>query len=83
MPIDLLYLLWLQDIRNATGGIFDEFFNGPGKLTVEIMPFPLRECVFFTAYRGSFRPALIHSRNSAAAVNSTSPEELIAVSQES
>lgn len=39
MSIDLQYLLWLQDIRNATGGIFDELFNGLSKFAVEIMPF--------------------------------------------
>lgn len=39
MPIDLQYLLWLQDFRAATGGIFDEFFNGLSKVAVEIMPF--------------------------------------------
>ena len=38
MPIDLQYLLWLQDLRAATGGIFDEFFNGLSKFAVEIMP---------------------------------------------
>jgi len=39
MPIDLQYLSWLQDIRNATGGIFDEFFNGLSKFAVDLMPF--------------------------------------------
>ena len=39
MPIDLQYLLWLQNIREATGGAFDEFFNGLSKFAVEIMPF--------------------------------------------
>ena len=39
--------------------------------------------LFPGTHRGSFRPFLIHSRNSAVAVNSTSPEELMAVSQES
>ena len=38
MPIDLNYLLWLQDIRNAAGGVFDELFNGLSKFAVEIMP---------------------------------------------
>ena len=38
MPLDLQYLLWLQDLRAATGGIFDEFFNGLSKFAVEIMP---------------------------------------------
>jgi len=37
--IDIQYLLWLQEIRNATGGIFDEFFNNISKLAVDIMPF--------------------------------------------
>ncbi|MBE5860803.1 MAG: phosphatase PAP2 family protein [Butyrivibrio sp.] len=37
--MDIQYLLWLQEIRNATGGIFDEFFNNISKLAVDIMPF--------------------------------------------
>lgn len=37
--MDIQYLLWLQDIRNATGGIFDEFFNALSKFAVDIMPF--------------------------------------------
>lgn len=39
MGFDIQYLLWLQEIRNATGGIFDEFFNALSKFAVEIMPF--------------------------------------------
>ena len=39
MTIDLQYLLLLQDLRNATGGIFDELFNAISKLAVDIMPF--------------------------------------------
>ncbi|HAG70061.1 MAG TPA: phosphatidic acid phosphatase [Lachnospiraceae bacterium] len=37
--MDIQYLLWLQGIRNATGGMFDEFFNGVSKFAVDIMPF--------------------------------------------
>ncbi|SFC99642.1 phosphatase PAP2 family protein [Butyrivibrio sp. YAB3001] len=37
--IDIQYLLWLQEIRNATGGIFDEVFNGLSKFAVDVMPF--------------------------------------------
>ena len=39
MGIDIQYLLWLQELRNATGGIFDEFFNALSKFAVDIMPF--------------------------------------------
>ena len=39
MGFDIQYLLWLQEIRNATGGFFDEFFNALSKLAVDIMPF--------------------------------------------
>ncbi len=39
MSIDLRYLLWLQELRAVTGGVFDEFFNGLSKFAVEIMPF--------------------------------------------
>ena len=39
MTIDLQYLLLLQDLRNATGGAFNEFFNAISKFTVDIMPF--------------------------------------------
>ena len=37
--MDIQYLLWLQEIRNATGGVFDEFFNALSKFAVDIMPF--------------------------------------------
>ncbi len=36
--MDIQYLLWLQELRNATGGIFNEFFNALSKFAVEIMP---------------------------------------------
>jgi len=38
MQIDIGYLLLLQDLRNATGGIFDEFFNALSKIAVDVMP---------------------------------------------
>lgn len=37
--IDIQYLLFLQDIRMATGGIFDEVLNAVSKVAVDIMPF--------------------------------------------
>ncbi len=37
--MDIQYLLWLQEIRNATGGAFDEFFNALSKVAVDLMPF--------------------------------------------
>ena len=37
--IDLQYLLFLQNLRLATGGIFDEFFNGMSKVAVDVLPF--------------------------------------------
>lgn len=39
MGFDIRYLLWLQELRNATGGIFNEFFNALSKFAVDIMPF--------------------------------------------
>lgn len=36
--MDLDYLLFLQHIREATGGVFDEFFNMISKIAVDIMP---------------------------------------------
>ncbi len=39
MSIDIQYLLLLQDLRNATGGIFDELLNSISKFAVDIMPF--------------------------------------------
>ena len=36
--MDIQYLLWLQDLRNASGGMFDELFNSLSKFTVDIMP---------------------------------------------
>ena len=35
--MDLEYLLFLQDLRNATGGVFDELFNAISKFAVEIL----------------------------------------------
>ena len=37
--MDIQYLLLLQDLRNATGGVFNEFFNALSKFAVDIMPF--------------------------------------------
>lgn len=37
--MDIQYLLILQELRNATGGIFDEFFNSISKFAVDILPF--------------------------------------------
>ncbi len=37
--MDIEYLLFLQNLRIATGGIFDEFFNAISKIAVDIMPF--------------------------------------------
>ena len=37
--MDIKYLLMLQELRNATGGIFDEFFNAISKVAVDIMVF--------------------------------------------
>ena len=37
--MDIQYLLFLQNIRSATGGIFDEFFNAVSKVAVDVMPF--------------------------------------------
>ena len=39
MQIDIQYLLLLQDLRAATGGVFDEFFNSLSKFAVDILPF--------------------------------------------
>ncbi|MBR1737442.1 MAG: phosphatase PAP2 family protein [Firmicutes bacterium] len=36
--MDIQYLLFLQELRNATGGIFDELFNVISKIAVDIMP---------------------------------------------
>ena len=37
--MDIQYLLFLQNIRLATGGAFDEIFNSISKVAVDIMPF--------------------------------------------
>ena len=39
MGFDLQYLLFLQNMREATGGAFDEFFNALSKFAVDILPF--------------------------------------------
>lgn len=38
MEPDIQYLLFLQELRNATGGIFDEVFNGLSKMAVSVLP---------------------------------------------
>ena len=48
MPIDLQYLLFLQNIRQALGGSFDELFNAISKIAVTIMkllPYMVFWCV--------------------------------------
>ena len=39
MNIDIQYLLFLQMLRQMTGGIFDEFLNAVSKLAVGVLPF--------------------------------------------
>ncbi len=39
MSFDIQYLLFLQELRNATGGIFNELFNSISKFAVDILPF--------------------------------------------
>ncbi len=39
MSFDLQYLLFLQNLRGATGGIFNEFFNALSKFAVDILIF--------------------------------------------
>ncbi len=37
--MDIQYLLFLQNLRVATGGVFDELFNAISKVAVDVMPF--------------------------------------------
>ncbi|MBR3671939.1 MAG: phosphatase PAP2 family protein [Spirochaetia bacterium] len=37
--MDIQYLLFLQELRNLTGGIFNEIFNGISKIAVDIIIF--------------------------------------------
>ncbi len=39
MEFDISYLLFLQNIRESTGGVFDEFFNALSKFAVDTLPF--------------------------------------------
>ena len=39
MEFDIQYLLLLQELRNATGGIFDELLNSVSKFAVSILPY--------------------------------------------
>ena len=39
MSFDIQYLLFLQGLRGASGGILDEFFNALSKLAVDLLPF--------------------------------------------
>ena len=48
MTADLQYLLFLQGLRIATGGVFDDFFNALSKFAVDILPF-LPYVVFWCA----------------------------------
>ncbi len=50
MDIDIQYLLLLQDLRSATGGVLDEFFNALSKFAVDLLPF-LPFIVFWAADR--------------------------------
>ncbi len=48
MGIDIQYLLFLQNLREATGGILDEFFNAISKFAVDLLiflPFIIFWCV--------------------------------------
>ena len=37
--MDIQYLLFLQNLRGATGGVFNEFFNALSKIAVDVMIF--------------------------------------------
>ncbi len=39
MEFDIQYLMMLQELRSATGGIFDEVFNSLSKFAVDLLPF--------------------------------------------
>ena len=39
MEFDIQYLLLLQELRNATGGLLNEFFNAISKFAVDVLPF--------------------------------------------
>ena len=46
--MDIQYLLFLQELRNATGGVFNEFFNAVSKIAVDVMiilPYLIFWCV--------------------------------------
>ena len=53
MGIDLQYLLILQNLRIATGGIFDEFFNAISKVAATGYSFPSGHTVSATSLYGS------------------------------
>ena len=38
MPWDLQYLMILQNLRAATGGAFDQFFDALSKIAIEVLP---------------------------------------------
>ena len=60
--MDIQYLLFLQNLRGATGGVFNEFFNALSKIAVDVMiflPYLIFWCVdkgwgyrFMTSIRG-------------------------------
>ena len=57
MPIDIQYLLFLQDLRNATGGVFNEFFNSMSNPCADNFPIEkavnknIKISLLFTAFQ--------------------------------
>ena len=55
--------MFLQNLRESTGGVFDEFFNALSKFAVDILPFlPILSCVGFAllfAWKELLAPATI------------------------
>lgn len=60
MPADLQYLLWLQGLRNATGDVFNEFFNAVSRIAVDIIFFLLVSCTPDTQQKRGYRFMLPH-----------------------
>ena len=49
--MDIQYLLFLQNLRGATGGVFNEFFNALSKIAVDVMIF-LPYLIFWCVDKG-------------------------------
>ena len=61
MDFDIQYLLFLQNLRLLTGGIFDELFNAITKMSVDVLPFICFVVFWSTDRKWGYRWILTYS----------------------